>query len=80
MRGVFLRIVRLNASGGSVTFSLESGPASDTAGNGTTIEQVTIPASSIFDVGASERVNANRDHLHQTLFLGFGCRSKRTAH
>jgi hypothetical protein len=57
VRGVFLRVVRINASGGSLTFSLESGPASDTSGNGTVIEQVTIPAASIFDVGSGENVN-----------------------
>jgi hypothetical protein len=55
--GVFLRVVRLNASSGSLTFSLESGPASDTSGNGTIIEQVTFPASNIFDVGGGENVN-----------------------
>ena len=76
--GVFLRIVRFNASGGSVTFSLESGPVSDTAGNGTVIEQVSIPAAKSWMSDADERVNAELDHLHQTLFLGLGCRSQRT--
>ena len=55
--GVFLRVARINASSGNLVFSLESGPAADKSGNGTVIEQVTIPASKIFDVGSGEGVN-----------------------
>jgi hypothetical protein len=55
--GVFLRVVRINASSGNLVFALESGPSSDTLGNGTVIEQVTIPAASIFNVGSAENLN-----------------------
>jgi hypothetical protein len=55
--GVFVRIGRLNASGGSLVVTLESGPASDTAANGTTIEQITVPASSIYNLGTQEELD-----------------------
>jgi hypothetical protein len=48
--GVFVRVSRHNSSGGSCVLTLESGPASDTSGNGSTIEQVSVPASNFLSV------------------------------
>ena len=56
--GIFIKASRYNASAGSLTFVLESGPASDTAGNGSIIQQVSIPASVVYDVGSGEVINA----------------------
>jgi hypothetical protein len=52
--GVFVRVTRRNASSGNFIVSLESGPASDSSGNGTLMEQVTVPAAHVFDVGSFE--------------------------
>lgn len=52
--GVSICIQRRNASGGSVVLTLESGPASLDTGNGTLIEQVTIAASALFDIGTRD--------------------------
>jgi hypothetical protein len=51
--------------------TLESGPASDTSGNGTQIEQVTVAASNLYDIGGGEDLadegvsgSPNIDHVH----------------
>jgi hypothetical protein len=55
--GVFIRVTRKNAATGSLIVTLESGPASDTSGNGTALTSVTVAASNLYDVGASEVFN-----------------------
>jgi hypothetical protein len=59
--GVFIRVTRENAATGNLVVTVESGPASDSSGNGTTLTdgQVTIPASNLYDVGPSEQFNEN---------------------
>jgi hypothetical protein len=54
VRGVFIRIPRYNGTTGNLIVRLERGPASDTAGNGTLIEQVSVPHTAIYDVGNLE--------------------------
>jgi hypothetical protein len=57
VRGVFVRVTRKSGATGNLLVTLESGPASDTSGNGTQIEQVSVPASNLFDVGSFESLH-----------------------
>jgi hypothetical protein len=57
VRGVWIKIVRLNATSGNVIIRLERGPSSDTSGNGTIVEQRSFAASHVPNVGASEAWN-----------------------
>jgi hypothetical protein len=56
--GVFMRVVRMNNTSGNLIVTLEQGPTGDAhfPGNGTTIESVTVPHSTIPNVGAEENV------------------------
>jgi hypothetical protein len=58
--GVFVRVTRKNAATGNLLVTLESGPASDTSGNGTQIEQVTVGASDLFNVGSFESLHGDQ--------------------
>ena len=65
--GVFMRVYRLSGTTGNLIVTLESGPASDTSGNGTQIEQVTVSANVLYDVGSGDNWNekngpADRPH------------------
>jgi hypothetical protein len=51
--GVWVYCWRLNNTGGSLVARLESGPASLTSGNGSTIESVTRAADNFYNAGAS---------------------------
>jgi hypothetical protein len=52
--GVFIRVSRHNGSGGNCVVTLESGPSSDTSGNGSaTFSPISVPASNFLDVGAN---------------------------
>jgi hypothetical protein len=59
VNGLFIRVSRRNSSGGNLLVTLESGPASDTSGNGTLIEQVSVPATVMFSVGSDEAWGEN---------------------
>jgi len=58
--GVFVRIARYNTTTGNLIITLEEGPTSDGVGNGTTIEQISVPHATIYDVGSSDQANQVR--------------------
>jgi hypothetical protein len=78
--GVFIRVPRYNATTGNLVVTLESGPASDIAGNGTPIEQVTIPHTAIYDVGSAENGDATNGSVGVDFvpFLWVPFRQRRT--
>jgi hypothetical protein len=53
VNGVYLCLPRLQGTTGNLLVTLESGPASDTSGNGTQIEQVSVPHTGIFNIGGT---------------------------
>jgi hypothetical protein len=57
VNGVYMRVLRWNNTTGNLIVKLESGPASDTSGNGTQIEQVTVSSSVLCNVGAADNYN-----------------------
>ena len=57
---VWLNIWRLNGGTGNLILTLESGPNALETGTGTIIEQVNVPASQIYDAGASFERDTNR--------------------
>jgi hypothetical protein len=79
VNGVYVRVTRKNACRSNLIVTLESGPTADLSGNGTTIEQVSVPSPVLFDVGAEEK-GGNPDGKatwvwvpftqHRTLTLG----------
>jgi hypothetical protein len=62
--GVFLRVPRYNSTSGNLLVTLESGPASDTSGNGQEIEQVSVSSSVLYDVGGNEDDTGKTDKPH----------------
>jgi hypothetical protein len=54
--GVYIRIPRYNGTTGNLVVTLEQGGA-DTSGNGTTLEEVVVPHTAIYDVGSMEDIN-----------------------
>jgi hypothetical protein len=62
--GVFIRVSKHNASGGSCVVTLESGPASNTSGNGSVIEQISVPAANFKECGNHFSIERWVEGLH----------------
>jgi hypothetical protein len=58
--GVFIHAARFNATTGNIFVRLERGPAQDTSGNGTQIEQVSVSGTLLYNVGTSWIVDPDK--------------------